>query len=178
MYGRRAMAGRRIVPVGGISVRASIEFTYVAKDRMKLSLSKQLCLWPFEDSVAQAMASLAVIWSVRLASRNVMNSLSRRSCLRSLYPRARRRSMYSRRSFRRSLIGHLLATAERGFATHESPPLRRSVLYPPSGDATLHRFRAKMLLARASPLPTYGGTDSRLSAQKRCRPCSGHGLPS
>jgi hypothetical protein len=62
------MAGWRIVPVGGISVRASIELTYVAKDRMKLSLSKQVCLWPLEDSIAQAMASLVVTWSVRLAS--------------------------------------------------------------------------------------------------------------
>src|SRR5258707_4772288 len=164
MYGRRAMAGRRIVPVGGISVRASIELTYVAKDRMKLSLSKQLCLWPFEDSIAQAMASLVVTWSVRLASRKVMNSLSRRSCLRSLNPRARRRSMYSRRFFLRSLIVHLLATAERGFATRESPPWRRSVLYLPSGDATLHRFPAKMLPGRASQSPAYGGTGSRLSA--------------
>jgi hypothetical protein len=82
------MAGRCIVPVGGISVRTSIALTYVAKDRMKLNRSKPPSLWPFEDSVAQAMASLAVIWSVRLASRNVMNSLSRRSCLRSLYPQS------------------------------------------------------------------------------------------
>src|SRR5437016_8330137 len=118
------MAGRRIVPVGGISVRESIELRYVAKDRIKLSLSKQLCLWPFEDSVTQVTTNLVVMWSVRLALRNVMNSLSRRSCLRNLYPSARRRSMYSCRSFRRSLIAHLLATAERDFATHESLPLR------------------------------------------------------
>jgi hypothetical protein len=78
---------------------------------MKLSLSKQLCLWPFEDSIAQAMASLVVIWSVPLFRESdelaqppfvFAQSKSNSAAEIDVFPQIF------------SLIVHLLARAERG----------------------------------------------------------------